>query len=77
MMGFMEDIRELRKEYAELELSLKNEEYAHRLQSQRAKTKAVLVRIPMGLLEEIDRRALEEDRNRNNYILKTLKAAMS
>lgn len=74
-MTIHEDMVELRREYASLEAALKNEDEAHRLQ--REQTRPVFMRLPKSLVEEIDRKAQEEGRNRQNYIMKVLKEALA
>ena len=69
-MAFIDDIRELRKEYAGLELALKNEDEAHRLQAK--VTRPVFLRVPAALLQSIEQKAKEDGRSRQNYILKVL-----
>ncbi len=60
----------LRKEYAQLELDLKNE-----VMARRRRTVPILLRVPEDLLEKIERNARKDARNRQNYILKVLSDA--
>jgi predicted DNA binding CopG/RHH family protein len=60
----------LRKEYARLELDLKNEVVARR-----RRTVPILLRVPEDLLERIEHNARKDARNRQNYILKVLSDA--
>ena len=60
----------LRKEYARLELDLKDEVVARR-----RRTVPILLRVPEDLLERIERNARKDARNRQNYILKVLSDA--
>ena len=60
----------LRKEYAQLELDLKNEVVARR-----RRTVPILLRVPEDLLEKIEQNARKDARNRQNYILKVLSDA--
>ncbi|MDE1868361.1 MAG: hypothetical protein KGH60_00110 [Candidatus Micrarchaeota archaeon] len=73
-MTIKEDMAELRKEFASLEEALKNEDEARRLQKEQ--TRPVFMRLPKSLVEQIDRKAEEEGRNRQNYIMKVLKEAL-
>jgi hypothetical protein len=60
----------LRKEYAQLELDLKNE-----VMARRRRTVPILLRVPEDLLEKIERNARKDARTRQNYILKVLSDA--
>ena len=65
----------LRVEFAELEQRLKNEDEAGRLRGGKEPTKPVFLRLPVNLLEKVDRNAKNDHRNRQSYVIKVLSDA--